>query len=116
MSLQRRDRNEFVRIANLLALNSDVDAQLYIYPDREELFKEIRKVKNHVIVDAYAIAREIGSPKVSNMVMLGAASEHVGISLERLEGGVKSLFGRKGEEVVRLNIKAINAGKNGVKS
>jgi indolepyruvate ferredoxin oxidoreductase beta subunit len=86
------------------------------YPDREELFKEIRKVKNHVIIDAYAIAREIGSPKVSNMVMLGAASEHVGISMERLEGGVKSLFGRKGEEVVRLNINAINAGQNGVKS
>jgi len=86
------------------------------YPDREELFKEIRKIKNHVIIDAYAIAREIGSPRVSNMVMLGAASEHVGISMERLETGVKSLFGRKGEEVVRLNIKAISAGKNGVKS
>jgi indolepyruvate ferredoxin oxidoreductase beta subunit len=86
------------------------------YPAETELFKEIRKIKNHVIIDAYNIAREIGSQKVSNMVMLGAASEHVGISLERLQDAVKSLFGRKGEEVVQLNIKAINAGKNGVKT
>jgi len=85
------------------------------YPDKEDLFKEIRKVKNHVIIDAYKIAREIGSQKVSNMVMLGAASEYVGISMEKLEGAVSRLFGRKGEEVVQLNINALNAGKNGVK-
>jgi len=85
------------------------------YPAEEELFKEIRRVKNHVIIDAYTIAREIGSQKISNMVMLGAASEYLGISMERLEGAVSRLFGRKGEEVVQLNIKALNAGKNGVK-
>ena len=42
------------------------------YPPVEDLFKEIRKVKNHRIVDASSIARELGSQKVSNIVMLGA--------------------------------------------
>jgi indolepyruvate ferredoxin oxidoreductase, beta subunit len=85
------------------------------YPSEDELFKEIRKIKNHVIINAYEIAREIGSQKVSNMVMLGAASESLGISMEKLETALNKLFGRKGEELVRLNIMALKAGKNGLK-
>jgi indolepyruvate ferredoxin oxidoreductase beta subunit len=83
------------------------------YPAEEELFAEIRKVKNHVILDAAAIARDLGSQKVSNMVMLGAASAHLGIGMEGLEGALNSLFGRKGEDVVQLNVQALRAGKEG---
>ena len=85
------------------------------YPPEDELFKEIRKLKNHVIIDAFAIAREIGSQKVSNMVMLGAASDYLGLTQESLEGALDTLFGRKGEDVVKLNIRALKAGKNGVR-
>lgn len=85
------------------------------YPAEEDLFGEIRKIKNHVIIDASAIARELGSLKVSNMVMLGAASDYLDIPMERLEGALDILFGRKGAEVVALNVKALKAGKNGLK-
>jgi indolepyruvate ferredoxin oxidoreductase, beta subunit len=85
------------------------------YPGQHDLYNEIRKVLNHVIIDAYAIARDLGTQKVSNMVMLGAASEYLEISQESLEGAVKKLFGRKGEEIVRLNITALKAGKKGEK-
>ena len=85
------------------------------YPAKEDLFTEIRKIENHVIIDASAIAKELGSLKVSNMVMLGAASDYLGIPMERLEGALDTLFGRKGEEMVALNVKALKAGKNGVK-
>jgi len=84
------------------------------YPDEEALFSEIRKVKNHLIVDASAIARELGSQKVSNIVMLGAASAELGLSTESLEDALHKLFGRKGEELVKLNISALNAGRNAV--
>lgn len=83
------------------------------YPADNELFEEIKKIDNHLIVDAFAIAREIGSQKVSNMVMLGAASDYLGISIENLEGALNTLFGRKGEDVVQLNIQALQAGKAG---
>lgn len=83
------------------------------YPSDSELFDEIRKIDNHVIVDAFSIARELGSQKVSNMVMLGAASDYLGISIENLEGALNTLFGRKGEDVVQLNIRALQAGKTG---
>lgn len=85
------------------------------YPSEEEIFQEIRKIENHVLIDASAIAREIGSQKVSNMVMLGAASDYLGLSQESLEGALDTLFGRKGEDLVLLNIKALKAGKNQVK-
>jgi len=85
------------------------------YPAEEALFEEIRKIKNHVILDASAIARELGSQKVSNMVMLGAASDYLGLKLEWLEGALNTLFGRKGKEVVQLNIEALRAGLQGVR-
>jgi indolepyruvate ferredoxin oxidoreductase beta subunit len=85
------------------------------YPSESELFEEIRKIENHVIVDSFEIAREIGSQKVSNMVMLGAASDYLGVSMENLEGALNTLFGRKGEDVVQLNIRALKAGKNVIK-
>jgi indolepyruvate ferredoxin oxidoreductase beta subunit len=85
------------------------------YPAEDKLFEEIRLIENHVLIDAFAIARELGSQKISNMVMLGAASEYLGISGENLEAALNMLFGRKGAEVVELNIKALKAGKEGIR-
>jgi len=85
------------------------------YPAEDKLFEEIRRIENHVLIDANAIARELGSQKVSNMVMLGAASSHLGFSSEKLEVALNMLFGRKGEEVVELNIKALKAGMEGIR-
>lgn len=85
------------------------------YPAEDELFREIRKLEKHVIIDAASIARDLGSQKVSNMVMLGAASDYLGLTQESLEGALNTLFRRKGEDVVALNIQALKAGKNGVK-
>lgn len=82
------------------------------YPPEEELFKAIRMVKNHLIIKASEIAKKLGSQKVSNMVMLGAASEYLGLSQESLNGAVSTLFGRKGEEMVHLNVSALNAGRD----
>ena len=85
------------------------------YPAEEKLFEEIRLIENHVLINAFSIARELGSQKISNMVMLGAASDYLELSTERLEGAMNTLFGRKGEEVVALNIKALKAGKEGIR-
>ena len=85
------------------------------YPSEAALFQEIRKLKNHVIIDAASIAKDLGSQKVSNIVMLGAASDHVGLTQESLEGALNTLFRRKGEDVVALNIRALKAGKKGVR-
>jgi len=81
------------------------------YPSVEEIIKEIEKVPNHIAIDADKIAKEIKSVKSANMVILGAASKHVGISYEELQNGVRMLFKKKGEDVINANLRALDEGR-----
>jgi len=81
------------------------------YPDIEMVMDEIKKLPRSVAIDAEAIAKEIGNVKTSNMVMLGAATPFIEIALQSIEHGIREIFGRKGEEMVALNLKALHAGR-----
>ena len=82
------------------------------YPDQDELIKEIKSLPNHIALDADKIAREIGSAKSANMVILGASSPFLEIPFENLEKAIEKLFGRKGESVIKANKEALTAGLN----
>ena len=47
------------------------------YPDIDKILDEIREVERSVVVDSGELAREAGSGRAQNMVMLGAASPHL---------------------------------------
>ncbi len=82
------------------------------YPNKEKLYEELKnKVKNLVIVDADAIAMEIKSKRSSNIVMLGAASPYINIDFEKYKEALNDIFGRKGQQVVDVNIKALEKGR-----
>jgi len=81
------------------------------YPDAAELQKALAAVPYKVIFDVDKIAKEVGSTRVSNMVMLGAATPFLGIAYEEIEDGIKRIFERKGQDIVALNLKALAAGK-----
>lgn len=95
-----------------LVTNSEPYVNIPGYPEIDEIHKEIRKVRNNIIINADAIARELGSPKSGNIVVLGAASAFINLSFLSLEEAVRKLFMRKGEEIVGMNIRALNAGRN----
>jgi indolepyruvate ferredoxin oxidoreductase, beta subunit len=82
------------------------------YPPVDEILDEIRKIKNHIIIDADSIARDTGSSRSGNIVMLGAASHWINMSYQSLEEAVRKLFKRKGEELVNINLKALKAGRD----
>lgn len=82
------------------------------YPPVDDILKEIKKRKNHIIVDADSIAREIGSVRSGNIVVLGAASPFISMPFTTLENAIRKLFERKGEEIVEVNIKALKAGRD----
>ena len=103
----------FLAPEGCLVTSSKTFENIEDYPSEDELFSEIRKVKNHLIIDAASIARDLGSQKVSNMVMLGAAMDSLGLEQKYLEEALHILFGRKGEEVVQLNLEALEAGRSG---
>jgi len=81
------------------------------YPDPESLEAALKKVPNHIPLDADAIAGELGSRKVSNMVILGAATPFIDIPYESFEIGIRKIFERKGEEIVKMNLEALKIGK-----
>ena len=95
-----------------LVTNSNPYVNIPDYPEKEDLLNEIRKVKNNLIVDADSIAKEIGSIKAANIVMLGAASHFINLPMESLENAVRKLFGRKGDEIIELNLNALSAGRD----
>ena len=81
------------------------------YPEIDLLMKEIEKIPHHIAINADEIARQVKSPRSSNIVMLGAASPFLDIPYESLQNGIKKIFGRKGEKIVQLNIDALKAGR-----
>ncbi len=81
------------------------------YPPMDGILEEIRKIKNHVLIDADQIAKEIGSPRSSNMVMLGAGTPFIDIPLAEIENAIRIIFGRKGKEIVNNNLEAMQAGR-----
>jgi indolepyruvate ferredoxin oxidoreductase beta subunit len=98
--------------AGWLVTNSNPFINIPDYPPVDEIMKEIKKIKNHIILDADKIAKESGSARSGNMVILGAASLFIEMPYESLENAVKELFNKKGEQVVDANLKALKAGKD----
>jgi indolepyruvate ferredoxin oxidoreductase beta subunit len=95
-----------------LVTNSAPFVNIPDYPPVEEVLDEIRKIRNTIIIDADNIAKEAGSAKSGNMVVLGAASNFIDIPFTSLENAIRKLFGKKGNEVVDINLKALTAGRN----
>lgn len=62
--------------------------------------------------DSEEIARQAGSPRSANIVLLGAAAPYIGIDIEVLKDSVRKLFAAKGEAIIEANIKAFEAGYN----
>ncbi|MCC8146572.1 MAG: indolepyruvate oxidoreductase subunit beta [Bacteroidales bacterium] len=81
------------------------------YPDIEKVMEAYNNLPNKKIIDVYQIARDFGAPRSSNMVLLGAAAPYLNIDFNKLENGISHIFGRKGEEVIEMNLKALRAGR-----
>ena len=80
------------------------------YPDMQKLLDTIAAAANHVFVNADVLAKEAGSAKSYNVVMLGAAAPYLEIETEELEKAIEMFFSRKGQEMVDMNIKAFRLG------
>ena len=80
------------------------------YPEIERINGELTSLPHVVAFDMDAIAKEKASPRASNMVLMGAATPFLGLEPEKLENGIRTIFGRKGEAMVESNLKAFRAG------
>lgn len=86
------------------------------YPEMEKIREAYLKLPNKKLIDVDKLAKELGTMRSGNMVLLGAASPYLNIDFEKLENGIRRIFGRKGEETVEMNLKALRAGRNDLSS
>jgi len=81
------------------------------YPTLEEILAEIWKLPHNVTIDAEKVAKEMGSIKAANIVVLGASSPYLEIKFENLEKAIQQIFAKKGEDIINMNLNALRAGR-----
>ncbi|KAA6352231.1 hypothetical protein EZS27_000413 [termite gut metagenome] len=81
------------------------------YPDVDKIMGEINKLPHKIVLDVDKVAKETGSVRVANIVLLGATVPFLGIDYEKIQDSICEIFERKGESVVETNLKALAAGK-----
>ncbi len=81
------------------------------YPAEKAVKTEIDRLPHHILLDVNQTAKEIGSPRVANIVLLGATVPFLGISYDKVQASIRDIFQRKGESIVEMNLNALEAGK-----
>ncbi len=82
------------------------------YPEQQAIFDELLSLPNRVVMlDIEEVAKEAGSVRSANVVLLGMAAKALEIiSADALRTAVATIFERKGEKVVEANLKAFDLG------
>lgn len=80
------------------------------YPESNEIESALMSQPNVVAFDMDDLAKKVATQRASNMVLLGAAAPFIEIETEKIEDGIRTVFGAKGEAIVETNIKAFRAG------
>ena len=81
------------------------------YPAETDIMAEINKLPKKVILNVDKIARETGMARVANIVLLGATTPFLGIDYAKIQDSIRDIFARKGEAIVEMNLKALDAGR-----
>jgi len=84
------------------------------YPPVEDLEARLRALPHAVLIKARKLARESGTVKSANVVMAGAASRFLPLSVGSLEEQIRKAFASKGEMVVESNLVAFHLGREAV--
>ncbi len=82
------------------------------YPDTQAVMDELKGRGNVKLLDLDTMAKANNMPKAVNMILLGAASDVLGIGFDKLENSVRTVFGAKGDAIVEMNIKALDLGRS----
>lgn len=80
------------------------------YPDMEEVLGALGRLPHSVVVDADKLAREAGSGRANNVVLLGAATPFLPLPEDVVKTCVADFFERKGVAVVQQNLRAFEMG------
>lgn len=107
---------EYLKPEGILVASADPVKNIPNYPQPEEIYERIRSLPRARLIGSAELAQAAGSPRATNMVMVGAASPYLPVEEGSLLAAIEALFSRKGEKVVRINQKAFRLGREAVAS
>ena len=87
------------------------------YPDEQALADELNAQPHVVSLDVERLAKENHVPRSANVILLGAAAAFLKIlDVDALRESIGRIFASKGEEVVEMNYRAFDIGRDYVKN
>jgi len=100
----------FLAPDGVLVTAADPVTDLPDYPPIETIHQQVRSLGGY-LVEAHRLAREAGSHRAANIVMLGAGSALLAIPPDTLEACIGDGFTAKGDRVVAINLEAFRLGR-----
>jgi indolepyruvate ferredoxin oxidoreductase beta subunit len=82
------------------------------YPEIGSILSPLRSIAKHRLINTADLARQAGHPKSANLVLVGAASAYLPLDEATVKASIGDIFGRKGAEMVALNVRAFDLGKS----
>lgn len=107
---------DYLRPEGAIISSSAAFVNIPDYPDVEKILAKISEARNCLIIDSEKLAKEAGSSRTQNMVMLGAASRSLMVKEENLTEFVRVLFEARGENIVAANLRAFELGREAADS
>lgn len=86
------------------------------YPSIDLVKNTILDFPHHRLMDADGLARKAGSAQSSNIVLLGAAIDLLGIKTSSIKNAIQHLFEKKGRKILDTNMRALDSGIKLVKA
>ncbi len=79
--------------------------------DLNKVLGLILDIKGSSVIDSEKLAKEAGSGRAQNVVMVGAANKILQLDEDAIKNCIRELFERKKPQLVELNFKAFELGK-----
>jgi indolepyruvate ferredoxin oxidoreductase beta subunit len=98
----------------IVVTNTVPEINIPDYPDPEEVLTRLRSNPANVLLDARTLAQKAGNARSQNIVLVGALSRYLNFPEELYKKHIAELFARKGENIVRINHKAFDLGREAV--
>ncbi len=102
---------DYLRPDGIVVTSSTPYRNIPDYPDVDKVLEAIRKAPRSVVVDSEKLAKEAGTVKAQNIVLLGASSSFLILKEGSLLRTIDALFRGRGLPVLEANLRAFDLGK-----
>jgi indolepyruvate ferredoxin oxidoreductase beta subunit len=81
------------------------------YPEIDEVLAAVRRAPRAIVVDSEKLAKEAGTVKAQNIVLLGASAGFLILKEESLRRTIEDLFRGRGTPILEANLRAFELGQ-----